>query len=76
MEKNMLAQRIRAFRKLKGFTQNELAERLDVSIAVLGSIERGTRKADTKMILKISETLGIDPEELAPAMPSLRSDRA
>ncbi len=75
-KKNMLAQRIRAFRKLKGFTQNELAERLDVSIAVLGSIERGTRKADPKIILKISETLGIDPEELAPAMTSLRSDRA
>ncbi|UUZ82154.1 helix-turn-helix transcriptional regulator [Paenibacillus sp. P26] len=36
-----IAQRIRAFRKLKGYTQNELAEKLDVSIAVLGSIERG-----------------------------------
>ncbi|WP_281883942.1 helix-turn-helix domain-containing protein [Paenibacillus sp. YYML68] len=75
MEKNVLAQRIRAFRKLKGYTQNELAERLDVSIAVLGSIERGTRKADLKMIRKISETLGIDPEELAPSL-QLKSDRA
>ncbi|KEQ22703.1 MULTISPECIES: helix-turn-helix domain-containing protein [Paenibacillus] len=64
MEKNAIAQRIRAFRKLKGFTQNELAERLDVSIAVLGSIERGTRKADPKIVRKICETLGIEPEEL------------
>ncbi|TVY06770.1 helix-turn-helix domain-containing protein [Paenibacillus cremeus] len=65
MEKNAIAQRIRAFRKLKGYTQNELAEKLDVSIAVLGSIERGTRKPDPKIILKISDVLGIEPEELS-----------
>ncbi|MDF2963363.1 helix-turn-helix domain-containing protein [Paenibacillus sp. LMG 31456] len=66
MEKNIIAQRIRAFRKLKGFTQNELADQLDVSIAILGAIERGTRKPDPKIIRKISEVLGIDPEELLP----------
>ncbi|SDE54643.1 DNA-binding transcriptional regulator, XRE-family HTH domain [Paenibacillus sp. UNCCL117] len=75
MEKNVLAQRIRAFRKLKGFTQNELAERLDVSIAVLGAIERGTRKADVPMIQKISAALGIEAEELAPSLVSARSER-
>jgi transcriptional regulator with XRE-family HTH domain len=64
MEKNMIAQRIRAFRKLKGFTQNQLADQLDVSIAILGAIERGTRKPDPKIIRKISEVLGIEPEEL------------
>ncbi|EGL19675.1 helix-turn-helix domain-containing protein [Paenibacillus chitinolyticus] len=66
MEKNAVAQRIRAFRKLKGYTQNQLAELLGVSIAVLGSIERGTRKPDTRMIQKISNALGIEPEELLP----------
>lgn len=64
MEKSSIAQRIRAFRKLKGYTQNELAERLGVSIAILGAIERGTRKADNKMINNISNVLGIEPEEL------------
>ncbi|MCS7463173.1 helix-turn-helix transcriptional regulator [Paenibacillus doosanensis] len=67
MEKNAIAQRIRAFRKLKGFTQNQLADQLDVSIAILGAIERGTRRPDPKMIRKISEVLGIDPDELLPA---------
>jgi transcriptional regulator with XRE-family HTH domain len=67
MEKSSIAQRIRAFRKLKGYTQTELAERLNVSIAVLGSIERGTRKPEPKIIRKISEVLGIDPEELSSA---------
>ncbi|GKS14394.1 putative HTH-type transcriptional regulator YazB [Paenibacillus chitinolyticus] len=66
MEKNAVAQRIRAFRKLKGYTQNQLAELLGVSIAVLGSIERGTRKPDTRMIQKISNALSIEPEELLP----------
>lgn len=61
-----MAQRVRAFRKLKGYTQDELAQRLGVSIAVLGSIERGTRKADGKMLLKISEALGIGLDELVP----------
>ncbi len=64
MEKNQVAQRIRAFRKLKGYTQSELADMLDVSIAVLGSIERGTRKADTRILQHIAEVLGIDQDEL------------
>ncbi len=64
MEKSTIAQRIRAFRKLKGYTQNELAEVLGVSIAILGAIERGTRKPDAKIIREISTVLGIEPEEL------------
>jgi transcriptional regulator with XRE-family HTH domain len=59
-----LAQRIRAFRKLKGYTQDELAKQLGVSIAVLGAIERGTRKADSKILSRISETLGVSVEEI------------
>jgi transcriptional regulator with XRE-family HTH domain len=49
---------------LKGFTQQELAERLKVSVAVLGSLERGTRKPDPKLLERISETLGISYDEL------------
>ncbi|MBW7454487.1 helix-turn-helix domain-containing protein [Paenibacillus sepulcri] len=64
MEYDQLAQRVRAFRKLKGFTQQELAERLEVSVAVLGSLERGTRKPDPKLLERISETLGISYNEL------------
>ncbi|HEX7055855.1 MAG TPA: helix-turn-helix transcriptional regulator [Bacilli bacterium] len=64
MDEGRLARRIRAYRKLKGYTQHELADRLGVSIAILGSIERGTRRADPKMIQSISEALGIDKDEL------------
>ncbi len=64
MDNNQLAQRIRAFRKLKGLTQQQLADRLGVSVAVLGSLERGTRKQEPKLLEHIAETLGIDYDEL------------
>lgn len=64
MEYDQLAQRVRAFRKLKGYTQLELASALDISVAVLGSLERGTRKPDPKLLERISEQLGISYEEL------------
>jgi transcriptional regulator with XRE-family HTH domain len=51
---------------LKGYTQNELAEQLGVSIAILGAIERGTRKPDTKILHNIAGVLGIEVEELSP----------
>ena len=60
------ALRIRAFRKLKGFTQTELAERIGVSVSVLGAVERGARKADPKLVKMISEALDISTEELLP----------
>jgi transcriptional regulator with XRE-family HTH domain len=64
METNAIAPRIRAFRKLKGLTQTELAGLLGVSIAILGAIERGTKIPDPQIIDKISEVLHVDREEL------------
>ncbi len=64
MENHQLAQRVRAFRKLKGYTQMELAKELGVSVAVLGSLERGTRKNDPKLLNHIARTLEISYEEL------------
>ena len=59
-----LAQRIRAFRKLKGFTQQQLAAKTGISLAVLGAVERGNRSAEEQMIESISHALGITVEEL------------
>lgn len=64
MDKYRLAQRIRAFRKLKGYTQSELADRLGVSIAIVGTIERGTRQADSRIIKRIAEVLGVGEDEM------------
>lgn len=59
-----LAGRIRAFRKLKGLTQHELAEKLGVSVAIVGAVERGTRKAEPRLLREIASTLGVGEEEL------------
>ena len=64
MEKNQLARRIRAFRKLKGHTQLEFAEQLDISIGILGAIERGVRKPDERLLQRMAEVLGISYDEL------------
>jgi len=64
MEQQQLAGRIRAFRKLKGYTQSELSEKLGVSVSILGAVERGTRKPEPRLIRSIAETLGIRHEEL------------
>ncbi|WP_098741243.1 helix-turn-helix transcriptional regulator [Paenibacillus sp. EZ-K15] len=64
MENKQLAQRIRAFRKLKGLTQQELAERTGISLAVLGAIERGNRRAEEQMLVQIADVLEITMQEL------------
>lgn len=64
MENMQLAQRLRAFRKLKGFTQQELAERTGISLTVLGAVERGNRTVDLDMLNIIAQTLEIEVREL------------
>ncbi|MFD1179321.1 helix-turn-helix domain-containing protein [Paenibacillus puldeungensis] len=66
MENMHLAQRIRAFRKLKGYTQQQLAEKSGVSLAVLGALERGNRRADDQILNKIANNLEITLAELKP----------
>ena len=59
-----LANRIRAFRKRKGLTQHELAAETGISLAILGTIERGNRKVTAQELNKIAGVLAISIEEL------------
>ena len=59
-----MAPRIRAFRKLKGYTQQELASEMGVSLVILGEIERGHRDIEDRILNKIADTLGITIDEL------------
>lgn len=58
--------RIRAFRKLKGYTQESLAKELLVSVSILGEIERGNRMPSEDMIELIVKVLNISREDLDP----------
>lgn len=66
MEAERWGRRIRAFRKLKGFTQEEFAKEIGVSVSMLGEVERGNRVPTTTFLSDVAEQLGITMEELKP----------
>lgn len=66
MEADKWGRRIRAFRKLKGYTQEGLAKELGISISVLGEVERGTRIPTDELLEDVADVLQIDVEELMP----------
>lgn len=61
---DIFGRKLRAFRKLKNLTQIELAERLGVSVAIVGSLERGTRTPTPQLIRDIAELLHATEDEL------------
>lgn len=67
METDKWGRRIRAFRKLKGLTQEGLAKRLGISVSVLGEIERGSRLPTEDFLGNVAEILGIQREDLTPS---------
>ncbi|GIM46080.1 hypothetical protein DNHGIG_16290 [Collibacillus ludicampi] len=69
MYDDTVARRIRAYRKLKGLTQRELAERLGVSISIVGSIERGTRLPDQEILSRLYHILDISESDLLESQP-------
>jgi transcriptional regulator with XRE-family HTH domain len=67
METDKWGRRIRAFRKLKGLTQEGLARKLGISVSVLGEIERGSRLPTEEFLGNVAEILGIQREDLNPS---------
>ncbi|MBH9968520.1 DNA-binding transcriptional regulator, XRE-family HTH domain [[Bacillus] enclensis] len=66
METDKWGRRVRAFRKLKGFTQEGLAKELGISVSVLGEVERGSRIPKEDFMVKVADVLGITLEDLDP----------
>ncbi|QFT87153.1 Helix-turn-helix protein [Bacillus sp. THAF10] len=66
MEAEKWGRRIRAYRKLKGYTQESFAKNLHISVSVLGEVERGNRLPNDELILSIAKELNITVEELTP----------
>lgn len=59
-----VGRRIRAFRKLKGYTQESFAKALGVSVSLLGEVERGNRKLDEKLLKQIVSLLQVSEKEI------------
>ncbi|WP_110114701.1 helix-turn-helix transcriptional regulator [Bacillus sp. CGMCC 1.16541] len=66
MEAEKWGRRIRAFRKLKGYTQENFAKTLGVSVSLLGEIERGNRVPDENLLQQVADSLQISVQELTP----------
>lgn len=64
MDTKRIGRRIKAFRKLKGYTQIDFAKELEVSISEIGNIERGTKPASDELLNQISQLLNISIDEI------------
>lgn len=66
MEATKWGRRIRAFRKLKGYTQEEFAREIGVSVTFLGEVERGNKMPSEYFLQDVANTLSVSLEELQP----------
>ncbi|MFE6074839.1 helix-turn-helix domain-containing protein [Paenibacillus sp. NPDC057886] len=62
--RNSVGERIRAIRKAKSLTQQQLAELSGLDDAYIGSLERGERNFSIDTLEKIVEALKIEPQNL------------
>ena len=62
--KRLLGRKIKQYRVLKGFTQEELAEILNISPRTLSGIECGTNFLSSNTLEKILEVFDISLEEM------------
>ena len=60
----ILGQNIQKARKNKGFSQNKLAEKLDISREHLAKLEIGKRRISLKLLFLLAEVLEIDEAQL------------
>ncbi|GGM36375.1 transcriptional regulator [Paraliobacillus quinghaiensis] len=58
--------RIKAYRKLKGYTQIQFAKKVGISVSLIGEVERGMRKPSHDLLNRTTQVLGISLEELQP----------
>lgn len=59
-----LGRRIRKQRSLKGWTQETLAEKVNVSTSFVGHVERGTRKASLETLVAMANVLDVSLDYL------------
>ncbi|MFI3221055.1 MAG: helix-turn-helix transcriptional regulator [Methylococcales bacterium] len=57
-------EQIKLFRKLKGWSQEEMADKLEISLNGYGSIERGDADISVTRLEQITEVFGISLVEL------------
>lgn len=64
MDKLTMGDRIREARKKVGLTQDQLSEKLDVSLAYISEIERGLKMPSMQLFIKLVEILDVSADYL------------
>ena len=59
LDYNIIGERLKKARTERGLTQEKLAEKMDVSIAFLSRIERGSSHISLKRLSQVCDILGI-----------------
>jgi transcriptional regulator with XRE-family HTH domain len=59
-----LGERVRTMRRVRGLTQEALAEALDLSVAYISLIERGGRNPPYTTVVAIARALGVSVAEM------------
>lgn len=62
--RSILAENIRTFRKLRGISQEEMADMCGLHRTYIGSVERKERNVTLSTLEVISKTLGVSVSEL------------
>lgn len=62
--RNTLAKNIKKFRAQKGFSQAQLAEKADISLPFMSSIEQSSKWPYPDTLAKIAAALGIEVSDL------------
>jgi DNA-binding XRE family transcriptional regulator len=58
---------IKVWRKFRGLTQADLAQKIDISVPYLSQLESGKRKGSVDVLAAIAKALKVSLEELLPA---------
>ena len=62
--KEKLGKKIQRLRKIKGFTQEEMAEKINISRTHMGHIEQGRKAPSLKVMNKIAKILHVKVQDL------------
>ncbi|MBQ8163636.1 MAG: helix-turn-helix transcriptional regulator [Clostridia bacterium] len=64
MDKLTMGDRIKETRKKKGLTQEQLAEKVDITLEYISQIERGLKMPNMQVFIKLVEVLDVSADYL------------
>jgi transcriptional regulator with XRE-family HTH domain len=74
MDYYKIGERIRKYRKARGMSQEQLAEKVGISVTHMSHIETGNTKLSLPVLVDISEALETKTDEILLEKPSCRTD--